>query len=137
MKPGILLVLLFSYCFAFSQDEVIERETMAAADFELKIVEIKNDTLYARSLGKIEKTPIQNVLAYRKNYKQGTKYIFPNGSDSLNFAITNGQAVKKAELKNSVHISPRDAREALLEPYITKAVYKKPVKLKYHYAMLN
>ncbi len=64
MRFIVFLVLFFNIVSAFAQDEIILKKTRQPLDFELKILNVRNDTLTYKVFRKIKTIPLKDVHSY-------------------------------------------------------------------------
>jgi hypothetical protein len=64
----ILFIILFSNS-TYAQDEIILKSTGKGLDYEIKILEVKNDTISFKAFRKIRKLPLSEVSTYHIHNK--------------------------------------------------------------------
>jgi len=95
--PFTVFLFFITFCL-FSQGEIIDRDTRSGKDFNLKITEVKNDSLTYKYFGKTKKIPLSSVIAYRIDYNTD-EFIFPDPQEKAYYVIRDGIAVSKRSLK--------------------------------------
>jgi hypothetical protein len=98
MKTIYTIMMLVAWNFCYSQGEIIFRKTKAGKDFNLKILEVKNDSITYKYFGKKRTIPLSSVIAYRVNFNTD-EFTFPNPKDKEIYAINNNIAINKGYVR--------------------------------------
>lgn len=98
MKKVITIILFLFPHLVSAQDEIILRSTLTVTEYELKIQSITNDSIFFMAFWKNGTLPLKEILSYRKNYKKGGAYVFPDSIDNHKYFIKNGVAVLREEI---------------------------------------
>lgn len=93
MKTIYTIIIFLFFCnFLLAQGEIIDRETKKVNDYNLKIFDVKNDSITYKAFGRIKKIPSFSVIAYRVDSRKDV-YVFPNPKDKTTYYVKNGRAV--------------------------------------------
>lgn len=123
MKFLSFFLFLFLAIGAYSQDdEIFMKENGKALDFYLKILEVKNDTIFYKAFRKVRRQSLSEVLKYRWNgvmHYTDASAVSTKKTDSISTTVKNELdtiEVKKVALgivfrKKGKNLKPRELLE--------------------------
>ncbi len=102
MKCCFFAFLLFAFFDLGAQDRLLKRDFQNdnGLGYSVKVLTYGNDTLSYIESGKLQKVPLKDIVAIKKNYQdKDAFYVYPTPGDERIFGIKNDKLYYKADYR--------------------------------------